>query len=196
MKPEIFSTLLPSSPMAPAIRARPSGGVSTPWMSRSRRMSLGTMLWGELNQFYGALSFLILLLFFRRTGRDDRLDSPGHDNGQDGPGHHPDHQPPRGPGGDDGATGGLPLRSTLSAETPAFVPRHSREQEARTPPVSKEEEVHIYRSAQPPNPPIPRFPIPVMQALPPVRLYTERELRQLHSLAVHAHSSSSNYAGA
>ena len=138
--------------------------------------------------FYPILSFLIplILFIFRR---------PGNDDGRGGPGRRPGNQPPQGPSGShpDGPDGAKNVRgskgassgSILSPHTPEFVPRGQGE----------EGTLANRTNSLPHQAPL-GGPVPVLQPVPRTRLISELELRQLHSRAVHAHSTSSDFAGA
>ena len=83
-------------------------------------------------------------------------------------------------------------RSALN--TPEPVP-HDQEEEYLIPLVTIKEEVRVNRSAPPPSQPSARNQAPRPVMTPRVRYYSERELQQLHNRAIHAHSTSSRYAG-
>ena len=138
--------------------------------------------------FYPFLSFFIfflILFIFRR---------PGNDDGRGGPGSRPGNQPPRGPPGSrpdgpDGAENVLSSRgasngSILSPHTPEFVPRDQGE-----------ERTLANQSNSLPHQALTGGPAPVLQPVSRTRLVSELELWQLHSRAVHAHSTSSDFAG-
>ena len=127
---------------------------------------------------------------------------PGDDGGSGGSGSHPGGQPPRDPPGPrpDGSDGGSGVQLSTGASdrsalnTPEQGP-HDHEEEFSIPLVTIKEEVPVNRSAPPPTRPPAGNRAPVRATTPRVRLYSELELRQLHSRAIHAHSTSSRYAG-
>ena len=160
-------------------------------------MRLTPQTWQLLPGNSGFYHFLVILLNFyfisRRPGDGGGPGGPGSNSGgqppQDPPGPRPD-----GPDSGDGAQALTSATNRSALNTPEPVPQ-DQEGEYLIPLVTIEEEVRVNRSAPPPSQPPVRNRVSRPVMTPRVRYYSERELQQLHNRAIHAHSTSSCYAG-